>query len=82
MKQAMISKGGQISVPANVRHRWGTLRVIVEDQGDALVIRPVPDDPIGAAVGSLKGRTPPSDELRARARNEEAVANERKWGRS
>lgn len=80
MKTTTISKGGQISVPAQVRHRWGTRRVILEDQGNALVIRPIPADPIGAAVGSLKGRAPASDELRSRLRDEESAANERRWG--
>ena len=40
MKTRMrISKGGQISVPARVRHRWGTATVVLDDQGDRLVDR-------------------------------------------
>ena len=74
---ARITRGGQVSIPAAVRGRWATDRVIIEDSGDALVLRPVPADPIGAAIGSLRlpeGLT--SDDLRARARAEEEDAAE------
>jgi AbrB family looped-hinge helix DNA binding protein len=77
----MISKGGQISVPAEVRKRWQTRRLQVEDRGDELVIRPAPDDPIAAARGVFKGRSKySSDELRRMVRDEEARIEERKWG--
>ena len=72
MKTARITTGGQVSIPAEVRHRWGTRRVIVEDRGDALVLRPLPADPIGAAIGSLAGAGPTTDEMRAALRREEA----------
>lgn len=78
---AKISKGGQISLPAEVRRRWGTARVLVEDQGDALVLRPQPDDPIAALIGSMP--LPPgvtSEGLRAEFRAEEEAADIRKWG--
>lgn len=68
-----ISKGGQISVPADVRRRWQASEVAVEDLGDHLVLRPVPADPIAAALGSMKspdGST--GDELARRQRDEEA----------
>jgi AbrB family looped-hinge helix DNA binding protein len=83
MKFLMISKGGQISVPAEVRQRWGTRRLQLEDRGDELVLRPAPEDPIAAARGALKGRLRhTSEELRRIAREEERRAEERKWGRS
>ncbi len=79
----MISKGGQISVPAEVRKRWRTRRLQVEDRGDELVIRPAPEDPIAAARGVLKGRLRyTSEELRRMAREEEAEIEERRWGPS
>ena len=31
-----ISKGGQISIPATIRHRWGTRTVALDDQGDRM----------------------------------------------
>lgn len=83
MRYLMISKGGQISVPAEVRKRWQTRRLQVEDRGDELVIRPAPDDPIAAAMGALAGRLAyTSEELRRIEREEEAEAEERKWGSS
>lgn len=80
MRQAVISQGGQVSIPADVRRRWRTSRVIVEDRGDSLVLRPLPDDPIEAAMGSLAGPGPTSDEMRRMYREEEAEAEERKYG--
>ncbi len=80
MRQAVISQGGQVSIPADVRRRWGTSRVIVEDRGDSLVLRPLPDDPIDAAMGSLAGPGPTSDEMRRIAREEEEEAEARKYG--
>ena len=75
MKHATISKGGQVSIPAEVRHRWGTNRVLVDDRGDELVFRPLPMDPITAARGSLRAGPDDmltSDEARRRTREEEA----------
>ncbi len=68
----MISKGGQISVPADVRRRWATSRLSVEDRGDELILRPIPLDPIGAALGSLKTGPMSSDEMRRLVREEDA----------
>jgi len=52
-KRMKISKGGQVSIPAPVRHRWGTTAVTIDDQGDRLVIEPAPADPLDAVAGSL-----------------------------
>ncbi len=75
MKTTAITSGGQIQVPADVRRRWGTRNVTVEDRGESLVVRPIPDDPIGAAVGSLAGDGPTSDEIREQLRDEELEAD-------
>lgn len=73
MKSTKISKGGQVSVPATVRKRWGTSRLTLEDRGDELVLRPAPDDPIAALRGAFaKPEGPSSDELRRRSRAEDA----------
>jgi len=81
MKTRMkVSKGGQISIPAAVRHRWGTSTVVVDDQGGRLVIEPAPDDPIAAAEGALAiefGRLDPV-RLRRVARDDEHVAEGRR----
>jgi bifunctional DNA-binding transcriptional regulator/antitoxin component of YhaV-PrlF toxin-antitoxin module len=75
-----ISKGGQISVPAPIRHRWGTSTVVLDDQGDRIVIEPAPDDPIAAAEGALSHEFAALDtaRLRRRAREDERAAEERK----
>ena len=74
-KRLVISNGGQISVPAAVRKRWGTRTVLAEDHGDRLVLRPAPDDPIAAVRGifamEMSGG-PTIDELRTGARAEDA----------
>jgi hypothetical protein len=36
-----------------VRKRWRTRTVLAEDRGDHVVLRPVPDDPVAAAVGAF-----------------------------
>lgn len=79
----MISRGGQISVPAEVRKRWGTRRLSLEDHGDEVILRPAAEDPIAAARGIFKGRSRrTSDELRRLAREEEAEIEDRTWARS
>lgn len=74
-----ITRGGQISIPAAVRRRWATDNILIEDSGDALVVRPLPADPIGAAIGSLPlpaGLT--ADELRSQARAEDQAHTNRR----
>ena len=53
MKRLRITSGGQVSVPAEVRRRWNTNTVLVEDRGDHVVLRPAPDDPVAAAYGAF-----------------------------
>jgi AbrB family looped-hinge helix DNA binding protein len=81
MRQATISRGGQVSIPAEVRRRWQTSRLSLEDRGDELVLRPIPADPIGAAMGSLAGPGPTTDALRAVVRAEEVRADRRRGRR-
>jgi bifunctional DNA-binding transcriptional regulator/antitoxin component of YhaV-PrlF toxin-antitoxin module len=71
-------QGGQISVPAAIRKRWGARPLVIEDHGDSMVVRPADEDPITALRGVLKGRILPSDELRRIAREDEADAEERR----
>lgn len=78
MKHSTISRGGQISIPAEIRRRWGTSQISVEDRGNALILRPIPPDPIGAAIGSLAGPGPSSDVARAATREEERLSDERR----
>jgi len=75
-----ISKGGQISIPAPIRHRWGTSTVALEDHGDRIVLQPAPDDPIAAAEGALAGEFGGLDpaRLRKHAREDERIAEARR----
>jgi AbrB family looped-hinge helix DNA binding protein len=79
MKMTKITRGGQISIPSSIRHRWGTSTLALEDLGDRVVLRPAPDDPIAAARGALAGElSMSSGQLRKAARDAEAVAEHRR----
>ena len=78
MELLKVTRAGQLSLPARIRRRWGTRRVAIEDRGDSVVLRPIPDDPIEAAGGALKGRIPSSEAVRARAREDERRAAARR----
>jgi len=52
--------------------------VAVEDLGDHVVVRPMPDDPIAAARGALKSRIGSTASLREKARKDEAAAEDRR----
>ena len=77
---ARITKGGQISIPAEVRHRWVTERVEIVDQGQELVVRPLPADPVAALQGSMPPLTPgmTSDRMRELDHEAERAAEARK----
>ena len=83
MKRRMkISKGGQISIPAVIRHRWATSTLTLEDRGDSLVLEPAPDDPIAAAAGALAEYGPiDSAELHRLAREDDLAAEDQKASR-
>lgn len=73
-----ITRGGQISLPAEVRHRWEAEKVAIQDFGEYLVIKPVPADPIAAALGRFPLRSGRSlDQLTAEYRLEEVEADDR-----
>lgn len=73
-----VSSNGQVSIPAETRSRWRADRVLVVDLGDRVVLRPLPDDPVGALVGKYRGRGPSTDEARSRTRTEETSVEKRK----
>ena len=79
-----VTSAGQISLPAEVRRRWGTSRVRIVDHGDHLVVEPAPDDPIAALRGCfahLAGNLT-SGWARRLFREEEVEAELRKYGPS
>lgn len=81
-KRMKISKGGQVSIPAPIRKRWGTTTLTLEDRGDEIVFRPTADDPIDAAAGAFadEARGPGLDTIRREEREAELEAEERKFG--
>jgi len=79
-RRVRITKGGQISIPASIRHRWGSSTVALHDEGDRIVLLPAPDDPVAAAEGALAegfaGLHPAR--LRRQAREDERTAGGRR----
>ena len=77
-----ITSAGQVSIPAEIRERWGVANVLIRDEGERLVVLPLAEDPIEALQGILKdkGRTDisPTDALRL-WREEDNAAMDRKW---
>jgi bifunctional DNA-binding transcriptional regulator/antitoxin component of YhaV-PrlF toxin-antitoxin module len=77
-----LSRNGQVSLPADVRRRWGTDRVLVLDLGDYVVMRPVSTDRaenVRAVLGRYASPDAPStEELRRQAREEEVEIEDRK----
>jgi AbrB family looped-hinge helix DNA binding protein len=74
-----VTRAGQISIPAEIRHRWKVQRVLVIDHGDRVEVRPIEDDLIAALEGKYKGLgTMTTDEMRAEARREEREAERRR----
>jgi bifunctional DNA-binding transcriptional regulator/antitoxin component of YhaV-PrlF toxin-antitoxin module len=78
MQRALITKAGQLSLPAAIRKRWNARAVLIDDRGDHVVVRPVPDDPISRFRGRFAGRGPSSEAARRLAREEEARIEEAK----
>ena len=69
--QAKVTRNGQISLPAEIRRRWGAASVIVIDGGDYAIVRPVPDDVVSALRGSYAGPGPTAEESRRAEREAE-----------
>ena len=81
MATMKITSSGQISLPADVRRRWGVTRVRLVDHGDHVTLEPIPDDIFAATFGMFQAKDGlTSDEFRAIEREEEAEREERKYG--
>ena len=79
MNSYRITTSGQVSIPADVRRRWATRRVRVEDHGDHVVVRPLPEDPVAALKGVWREYTKmTTDETRALVRKENEEIEKRK----
>jgi AbrB family looped-hinge helix DNA binding protein len=73
-----VTRAGQVSLPAEIRHRWRVERVLVIDHGDRVELRPMVEDPIDALRGKYAGLGINTDEMRAEARREEDEAERRR----
>lgn len=68
---AKVTRNGQVSLPAELRRRWGAASVLVIDRGDYAIVRPVPADPLAELRGAHAGPGPSLDDARATERNAE-----------
>jgi bifunctional DNA-binding transcriptional regulator/antitoxin component of YhaV-PrlF toxin-antitoxin module len=75
-----VTRNGQVSVPAAVRHRWGASTMLIVDRGDYAIIRPVPNDPITALRGAYATPGLTAEEARAADRAAEAGTEDRRRG--
>jgi bifunctional DNA-binding transcriptional regulator/antitoxin component of YhaV-PrlF toxin-antitoxin module len=73
-----ITSGGQVSIPAAVRKRWGTRRVKIVDAGDHLVIEPEPENPFAALRGRLADMPMSADAMRELSRADDDHAEARR----
>lgn len=78
--RAKVTGNGQVSLPAELRHRWGADAVLVIDRGDYAIVRPVPDDPVAALRGSRSGAGPTSEQARAQARDSDVERERERLG--
>jgi bifunctional DNA-binding transcriptional regulator/antitoxin component of YhaV-PrlF toxin-antitoxin module len=79
--KAKVTRNGQVSLPAELRPRWGTGSVLVIDRGDYAIVRPVPEDPVTTLLGSHTGPGPTTDRARSTERESEADARSPKGRR-
>ncbi|MGH9046846.1 MAG: AbrB/MazE/SpoVT family DNA-binding domain-containing protein [Acidimicrobiales bacterium] len=73
----IVSRNGQVSIPAEARARWNVRRVIVVDLGDRVVVRPMSEDPVGELRGKYRGLGPTSDRARREERRDDRVGDRR-----
>lgn len=75
MSIVRATEKGQVIIPAHLRKKHhikkGSRVNIYEGEGGAIIVKPLPDDPIEATKGMLKGKTSLLDAL-LKDRKEEA----------
>lgn len=76
--EARVTRNGQMSLPAELRHRWGASSVLVIDRGDYAIVRPVPQDPVAALRGAHAGPGLSSDQARALDRADDTARSGRR----
>ena len=63
--EAKVTRNGQMSLPAELRHRWGAGSVLVIDRGEYAIVRPIPSDTVAALRGAHAGPGPRTEDARA-----------------
>ena len=76
--EAKVTSNGQISLPAIVRRRWATTRVLVIDRGSYAIVRPIPDDVVDALRGKYADDGPPAEAARSAERAAESARAHRR----
>jgi bifunctional DNA-binding transcriptional regulator/antitoxin component of YhaV-PrlF toxin-antitoxin module len=66
--EAKVTRNGQVSLPAELRHRWGVASVLVIDRGEYAIVRPIPQDIVAALRGAHAGPGPSVEATRAAER--------------
>jgi AbrB family looped-hinge helix DNA binding protein len=80
---AKVSSNGQISIPAEIRRRWGSEQMMIIDEGDFVIVAPLVDDIIGSLRGifAADGAGPSSADYRAAERELEESLEAQRQGR-
>jgi bifunctional DNA-binding transcriptional regulator/antitoxin component of YhaV-PrlF toxin-antitoxin module len=76
--RAKVTRNGQVSLPAELRHRWGAGSVLVVDRGDYAIVRPIPEDTVAALQGAHAGPGPTSEYARAAERKADTESESRR----
>jgi AbrB family looped-hinge helix DNA binding protein len=57
--ETVVASKGQIVIPAALRRKYGIkegTRIVISDNGDSIVLKPVTDEYLRKLQGSLKGK--------------------------
>lgn len=84
MRKAVVrlSRGGQFSLPSEIRKRWNAEELVLEDRGNSAVLTPRPLDPIAAARGIWRSEgTATASEIKRTEREIETRREESRFGR-
>ncbi len=79
--RAKVTRNGQVSLPAELRHRWAAGSVLVIDRGGYAIVRPIPTDPLASLRGSHAGPGPGVEQSRAAERAADREREERSTSR-
>jgi bifunctional DNA-binding transcriptional regulator/antitoxin component of YhaV-PrlF toxin-antitoxin module len=79
---AKVTRNGQVSLPAELRHRWGADSVLVIDRGSYAIVRPIPEDTVASLRGAHAGPGPTSEQARKAERESQTNGRPSRRGRA